>query len=49
MGRRRFIAYWGLVIIRMGAFLAFVRGLPVAGAVLVAIWVAVAALARTAL
>lgn len=33
------------VIIGMGAFLAFVRGRPVVGAVLLAIWAAVALLA----
>ncbi len=46
MDRARFVTYWGLVIIGMGALLAFVRGVPIIGAVLVALWVAVAAIAR---
>jgi hypothetical protein len=42
--RTRLVAYCGLLIIGMGTLLAFVRGYPIVGAVLLAIWGAVAVL-----
>jgi hypothetical protein len=46
LDRARFVACWGRLIIGMGVVTAFVEGYPIVGAVLVALWAGVAALAR---